>query len=107
MATEGTRTDYAARDPADVEAPALREEAVAEVIDELRQRRLGPSRVGGWPIHGRTSNTCPGAAWLSLWTLASDDAAGWSWADGQFLEVYVRREGLATRGFEPAYGYAS
>lgn len=93
--------------PGDVEAPELAGEEVEDVVHSLRGRVLGPSRLGGWPVHSRTSNTCPGPDWVSLVTLASDDDALWCWADGESLEVFVHRDSIADRSFGQVSGYAS
>lgn len=61
----------------------------------------------GYPVHGRTTNTSPGPDWVNLLTLGSDDTTGWSWCDGEHLDVYVHGDGIRNATFRPFYGYAA
>lgn len=92
----------------DTEDPRLMEdEDVFYWMEEIRMHKDCSHKLLGYPSHGRTSNTCPGPDWLNLFTLASDEATGWCWCDGQRLDVFVHSDGLRTRTFRPCYGYAA
>lgn len=79
-----------------------------DVADWMNNMRGGwDSKLMGYPMHGRTDNTSPGPDWLNLFTLGSVEETGWSWCDGQHLDVYVRADGLRNRSFQPFYGYAA
>lgn len=89
----------------DTEDPQLMDDAVSEWMSNLRGNWL--HKLMGYPMHGRTDNTSPGKDWLDLFTLGSDDETGWSWCDGQHLDIYVHGDGLRDRSFHPFYGYAA
>lgn len=86
----------------DVEAPELE-----DLLRGLREHGRGASRMGGWSIHARTGEVCPGADWYSLLTLESEEVQEWSWADGERLEVFVHRDDIADQSFRRVFGYAS
>lgn len=90
---------------ADTEDPQLESDVVADWLSDLRGS--WSSKLMGYPLHCRTDNTSPGPNWINLITLGSDDETGWSWCDGEHLDVYVHEDGIANRSFRPFYGYAA
>ncbi len=90
---------------ADTEDDELKKDEVADRIGDMRGGWV--SKLMGYPMHCRTDNTSPGRDWLNLFTLGSDDDTGWSWCDGEHLDVYVHEDGLENRSFRPFYGYAA
>jgi hypothetical protein len=54
----------------------------------------------GYPgVSSLAYDPTPGPAWLSLLTLATDDALDWYWHDGDYLHVAIERERLAQQDF--------
>ena len=90
---------------ADTENQQLMADNAADLMAEMRGG--WESKLMGFPMHCRTDNTSPGPDWLNLLTLGSDDETGWSWCDGEHLDVYVHGNGLKDRSFHPFYGYAA
>lgn len=76
-------------------------------VGQFRAESDWESKMFGYPVHGRTSNTSPGPDWLNVFTLGSVRDAGWSWCDGQHLDVYVHADGVRSGTFEPFYAYAA
>lgn len=75
--------------------------------DKLRYRINESSHwLMGYSVHSRTSNTSPGPDWLSLMTLDSG-APGWSWCDGEHLDIYIHQKSLKDHSFKEIYGYAA
>ena len=79
---------------------------LADLLQGLRDHGRGASRLGGWSIHSRTSDTCPGPDWYSLLTVESEEIQEWSWADGERLEVFVHQDDIADASFRRVHGYA-
>lgn len=90
---------------ADTDDHQLKDNDVADWMDDMRGGWV--SKLMGYPMHCRTDNTSPGPDWLNLFTLGSDDETGWSWCDGEHLDVFVHGDGLKNRSFRPFYGYAA
>jgi uncharacterized protein YwqG len=80
---------------------------LADLLCGLREHGRGASRVGGWSIHSRTSDTCPGPDWFPVLTLESEEVQDWSWADGERLEVFVHQDDARDASFRRVFGYAS
>lgn len=76
--------------------------------DDFLRSRINESRhwLMGYSVHGRTSNTSPGPDWLSLMTLDSGNP-GWSWCDGEHLDIYIHQKSLKDHSFQKIYGYAA
>ncbi|WP_390821199.1 DUF1963 domain-containing protein [Tuwongella immobilis] len=89
----------------DTDDPRLHDEGVSEWMASMRGG--WGCKLMGYPWHGRTENTSPGPDWRNLITLGSIQETGWSWCDGQHLDVYVHEDGLRNRSFHPFYGYAA
>lgn len=61
----------------------------------------------GYSIHGRTTEPSPGADWLHLLCLSSDDNHNWSWCDGEHLAIFVHQANVADHSFAHVFGSAS
>lgn len=102
------REQFDVPNASDTENPQLTEDAIRWWLSDTRGWcGRWQSKLMGYPVHGRTDNTSPGPDWMDLFTLGSEEATGWSWCDGQHLDVYVHADGLRDRSFCPFHGYAA
>ena len=84
-------------------------DAVGQIYkDDLLRYKINKSThwLMGYSVHGRTDNTSPGPNWRNLMTLGSGDP-GWSWCDGEHLDIYIHRDLLKDGTFKKIYGYAA